>query len=194
MRLQVIEQIGLLHVRAMQLDWDLFEKFCKQHGVRVDLLLNKLWRILSEAEGANRFFAQAVSVQWIETVVTFLSVVHKQNRIFEAVGLLEHFSQDFYIEAKSHAGVHVKANFIRVHQLLLLVFHDLREFAHLSAAAPWHRLSHEKRIRNFPSLTLDYTHEGSLRIELRLPTMLYHVKKSRCVNDNSVKCRALIYS
>lgn len=83
-RLNVIEEVRLLHVTAVQFDWNLLEQLRNSKVLRVDLRLHNLGcntievvalDAILDSEARNSFHRQTVSLKRIHTVIALLRVI-----------------------------------------------------------------------------------------------------------------------
>lgn len=81
LRLDVVEQVCLLHVASLNANRDLLKELGNRQLFRIDFLLHKLQLNLATTvrQSRNRLFTESVSFQRVEAVVRFGRIVNNKN-------------------------------------------------------------------------------------------------------------------
>ena len=87
-RLDVVKEVSLLDVAAVDLHKHLLEELTDAEAVLVDLLLDDVGDHLSlrSGESSDRFLGEAVSLDRLKPIVALLGVVHNHDTVLELLG------------------------------------------------------------------------------------------------------------
>jgi len=165
LRLDVVEQVGLLHVASVDLHWHFFEHLSHVQAVLRDLFLDQSHLDLTVylLESLEGFLGKSVSVNGVQAKVALAHVVDDEDSVLEFFRGVESDAQNLVVETLSHAGIDVKADFVSVHELLGLILHSAQEIGHLTNVCSGHGLRDQKTVHGVSLLSLGDSHQEAFR-------------------------------
>ena len=161
LRLNVVEQVGLLHVASVDLHGHFIEELSKVESFFRDLFLGQSHLDLAVhlVEGLQSFFGESVCVDGVQAEVAFAQIVDDEDGVLEFLRGLKGDAQNLMVEALPHARVDVEADLVCVHELLGLILHSAQQIGHLTNVCPRHGLRDQETVHSVSFLSLGNSHQ-----------------------------------